>query len=197
MQSVFEQLVDSFLEGRVGIVENFLEPDLAARLRRNLLDLREENRLRDAGVGSNARLVEDKKRRRDKIFWLDRKHENPHENDFLDLVDDYVSFLNRTCYAGIAGYEFHYALYEPGAFYKRHLDQFKDNKRRAYTMITYLNEDWAEDHGGQLCVYHGEKEQHIAPTNGKCVFFKSSELEHEVLVSHQPRLSITGWFKTH
>ena len=31
---------------------------------------------------------------------------------------------------------------------------------------------------------------------GKSVFFKSNELEHEVLVTYLPRMSITGWLKT-
>ena len=38
--------------------------------------------------------------------------------------------------------------------------------------------------------------QTISPQNGKCVFFKSSELPHEVLMTNVPRLSITGWLKT-
>jgi SM-20-related protein len=63
-------------------------------------------------------------------------------------------------------------------------------------MIMYLNEDWQASDGGELCIHHTDSLQHIAPENGKIVFFKSSELEHEVLLSHKPRMSITGWLKT-
>jgi len=56
---------------------------------------------------------------------LDRGHENEYENDFLDQIDDFIKYLNRSCFAGITSYEFHYSLYEIGSFYKRHLDQFK------------------------------------------------------------------------
>ncbi len=189
-------MVNSFLKDSVGLVENFLDEALAQKLRENLLKLRQENRLSDAGIGNNAKLIADKKSRSDKIFWLDRKHNNPAENDFLNVVDQYVEFLNATCFTGITGYEFHYALYESGAFYKRHLDQFKDNKRRAFSMITYLNQNWTEKDGGKLCVYHPDREQLITPTSGKCVFFRSSEMEHEVLVSNHTRMSITGWLKT-
>jgi SM-20-related protein len=31
--------------------------------------------------------------------------------------------------------------------------------------------------------------------SGKSVFFKSSELVHEVLTTNKPRMSITGWLK--
>jgi SM-20-related protein len=110
-------------------------------------------------------------------------------------MDKFVRYLNRTCYTGITGYEFHYALYEQGSFYKRHLDQFKNNTSRAYSIIMYLNADWQEKDGGELVLYHLDHIQTIAPMNGKCVFFKSSELEHEVLITHQPRMSITGWLK--
>ena len=62
-------------------------------------------------------------------------------------------------------------------------------------MIMYLNEDWQLSDGGELCIHHKESLQHISPENGKIVFFKSSEIEHEVLLSHKPRMSITGWLK--
>lgn len=131
------------------------------------------------------------------IYWLDRSHNDQNENDFFDLMDEFVHHLNITCYTGITGYEFHYAMYEKGSFYKKHLDQFRNNESRQYSMIMYLNEDWTEGDGGELCIYpKDEASQNISPVNGKSVFFKSSELEHEVLVTNKTRLSITGWLKT-
>ncbi len=62
-------------------------------------------------------------------------------------------------------------------------------------MISYLNKDWKEEDGGQLLIHPEKGEQTINPTQGKTVFFKSSELEHEVLVSNKQRMSITGWLK--
>ncbi|HTN18129.1 MAG TPA: 2OG-Fe(II) oxygenase [Chitinophagaceae bacterium] len=134
--------------------------------------------------------------RTDVIYWLDRAHNDTVENDFFDLMDAFVLHLNSTCYTGITGYEFHYALYEKGSFYKKHLDQFRNNESRQYSMIMYLNEDWMQGDGGELCIYPAGKQiQNISPENGKSVFFKSSELEHEVLLTNKPRLSITGWLK--
>ena len=63
-------------------------------------------------------------------------------------------------------------------------------------MIMYLNSDWEIQDGGELCLHQNEKQQMISPISGKCVFFKSSEIEHEVLPTHEQRLSITGWLKT-
>jgi SM-20-related protein len=193
---IFNDLVNSFLENRVGLVQNFLNETLAIQLKENLLNLYSEKQFRAAGVGNNAKLIHDKLMRSDEIYWLDRKHNDSSENSFFDLMDRFIYYLNSTCYTGITGYEFHYAMYEKGSFYKRHLDQFRDNNKRAYTMIMYLNDDWKKSDGGELCIYHEKKSQIITPVFGKCVFFKSSELEHEVFLSNKSRMSITGWLKT-
>lgn len=161
-----------------------------------MLALNLSQQLLAAKTGNNATVVQDSLMRGDLIYWLDRKHDDAHENSFFDLMDLFVVYLNETCYTGITGYEFHYALYEKGSFYKRHLDQFYSDKGRAYSMIMYLNTDWQQNDGGELCIHHAQYSQVISPLNDKCVFFKSSELEHEVLLSHEPRLSITGWLKT-
>jgi SM-20-related protein len=195
MHTLFDSIIDSYLEHKVGIVENFLTPFLANHLKDNLHVLYRQNQLLDAGTGNEIEVNHDKKIRSDKIFWLDRIHQNKYENDFFDLMDRFIIYLNQTCYTGITGYEFHYALYEKGSFYKKHVDQFRNNKKRVYSMIMYLNSDWQIDDGGELCIYNEDDCQHISPTQGKSVFFKSDELEHEVLLANKPRMSITGWLK--
>lgn len=195
LQSIFDCLINSFIDDKVGLAENFLNESLASHLKENLIALYSDKQLLSAGIGNNTHVTHDKLIRSDKIYWLDRQHDNAFEMKFFQLMDSFVLYLNSTCYTGITGYEFHYTLYEKGSFYKKHLDQFRNNKSRAYSMIMYLNADWQEKDGGELCVYHTDHLQTISPVNGKCVFFKSSELEHEVLVTHQPRMSITGWLK--
>ena len=196
METAFEGIINSYLETRVGITNDFLNKDLSSSLKQNLLLLLLDNKFKPAGIGNNANFLTNKLIRSDVIFWLDRKHNNIHENTFFDLIDNFVKHLNTSCYTGITEYEFHYAYYEKGSSYKRHIDQFKDNQNRAFSMIMYLNNDWSPSDGGQLCIYHQDDLQIISPTNGKCVFFKSSELEHEVLINKKPRMSIAGWLKT-
>lgn len=195
LQNTFDCLIDSFIEYKVGISESFLTDLLAFDLKQNLLNLYAGEQMRSAGIGNNDLLTHDKRLRSDKIYWLDRSHDDVHENLFFDHIDAFVAHLNRTCFTGITGYEFHYAMYEKGSFYKRHFDQFRNNKSRVFSMIMYLNLDWEIGDGGELCIHHLESSQMISPNNGKCVFFKSDELEHEVLLTQKPRLSITGWLK--
>lgn len=191
----FERLIDSFIEDKVGVTENFLGEALASHLRDNLNALYAEKKLQSAKIGNEDSLTQNLLIRNDKIFWLDPAHDDPHENSFFLLVDNFIAYLNRTCFAGITGYEFHYAMYEKGSFYKRHLDQFKHNGHRVFSMIMYLNEGWEAKDGGELRVFHPDSQQTISPINGKCVFFDSTKIEHEVLATNKPRLSVTGWLK--
>jgi len=196
LQKIFDTLINSFIDNKIGIAENFLSEELSTELKINLNDLYSSHQFRSAGTGDTAHVEHNKLFRSDMIYWLDRKHNNINENNFFDLMDAFILHLNETCYTGISSYEFHYALYETGSFYKKHLDQFQNNDNRKYTIILYLNDEWAKEDGGELCIHHPGKLQHISPENGKIVFFKSNELLHEVLVTTKPRMSITGWLKT-
>lgn len=195
LEKIFNTLIDSFIDNKVGITENFLSEALAANLKSNLFTLYKNKLMNPAGIGNAVLQGHDKLIRSDQIYWLDRKHNDAFENDFFDLMDSFVLHLNNTCYTGITGYEFHYALYEEGSFYKRHIDQFQNNGSRQYSMIMYLNTNWIIADGGELCIHHAGHLQNISPISGKSVFFKSSELEHEVLLTNKARMSITGWLK--
>ena len=196
MQKIFETLIETYLTDKVGISEHFLSEKLSADLKVNLLTLFAKNALLTAGTGNESTILKDTAIRSDKIYWLDKSHDDVHENAFFVLMDDFVRYLNETCYTGITGYEFHYALYETGSFYKRHFDRFRNDDSRLFSMITYLNDDWKEGDGGELSIFDDDGQTHnVSPTNGKSVFFKSDELEHEVLKTQVPRMSITGWLK--
>lgn len=195
MEASFEELISSFIENKIGISKDFLSETLAEKLKNNLLNLYKEQELKSAGIGHFGSFEKNKEIRSDVIYWLDKKNNNPYEMEFFALIEDFITYLNKECFTGIKSYEFHYALYQPGAFYKKHFDQFQDINNRQFSMITYLNLDWVESDGGELKIYDEDKSQIISPTNRKTVFFKSNELEHEVLVTNKLRLSITGWLR--
>jgi SM-20-related protein len=194
MQEQFEEIVESFITNKVGISDLFLTGQLASLLQQHIHRLTEDGQMVNAGVGNNIP-DQDKKIRGDKIHWLDKKNKHTDELGFLDHVEHFIEYLNKTCYTGINAYEFHYALYEEGSFYKRHKDQFRNDSNRKYSLITYLNEDWVDADGGQLWVHQDGETQKILPTNRKAVFFQSNELEHEVTTAMRSRMSVTGWLK--
>ena len=195
MEDQFNDLINGYIENKVGVAEFFIPTSLATQLRNHLLALQKQNELQSAGTGNQKIALQDKSIRGDLIYWLDRAHNNVNENAFLDIIDQFILHLNRNCYTGITGYEFHYAIYPAGSFYVKHKDQFRATAQRQYTMIFYLNEDWLSKDGGQLCIHHLTHMEHIDPLSGRCIFFKSSELEHEVLLAHKARMSITGWLR--
>lgn len=195
MTAKFASLVDSYLLTSIGSVENFLPLTLALALRQELIELSQSGKMKAASIGHGESKQQNELIRTDSIYWLDKSHVAPAEILFLDIMHEFLLYLNHTCYTGLTSSEFHFALYEAGSFYKKHRDQFHQHEQRQYTFICYLNEAWKIGDGGELCVHHQGSTQLIPPTMGRVVFFKSSELMHEVLLTHKPRLSITGWFR--
>jgi len=196
MENSFEDLIATYIENRVGISEHFLSNELAMNLKQNLINLNDKNLLKNAGIGNSEKISYDGAIRSDSIYWLDKKNNNIFENQFFLQIEAFILYLNQSCYAGITGYEFHYSLYEKGDFYLKHLDQFKNNPSRKYSMISYLNSNWQESDGGELLIHQLNNNQKISPTQGKTIFFKSDELVHEVLATQNTRMSITGWLKS-
>ncbi len=192
----YNTIIDSFLLNNIGIDNHFISQKLSIGLQQNLFQLQQNNQLIQAGIGNNALKDAQQKMRSDKIYWLDKKNNNQFETQFLQHIDVFVKYLNSSCYTGINSYEFHYAVYDEGAFYKKHKDQFRNDNQRKFSLIHYLNDDWVDADGGELMLYQDEHTQTITPTAQKAVFFKSDEIAHEVLPTHKKRLSITGWLKT-
>ena len=195
MYNQFDLLIDSYLLNNIGVDDNFLSESLSAGLHDNIIQLQKDNLMVAAGIGNNEIKDANQKMRGDKIYWMDKSHDNIFEQAFLHRIDDFIERLNSTCYTGINGYEFHYAVYEEGSGYKRHKDQFKTDSNRKYSLINYLNNNWQEADGGELLVYQDETVQKIPPHAQTAVFFKSDEMEHEVSKANKSRMSITGWLK--
>ena len=191
----FDLLIDTYLDNKIGIDADFLTEELSAGLQQNILQLQKDDLMTFAGVGNEKVMDTKQQMRGDKIYWMDKSHDNVFEQQFLNHIDEFIDRLNSTCYTGINGYEFHYAVYGQGSGYKRHKDQFKNDSNRKFSLINYLNNNWTEEDGGQLMVYQNGVGQKIQPQSQTAVFFKSDEMEHEVTTANRSRMSITGWLK--
>lgn len=195
MEAKFEELIEGFITGNIGISEAFLSIPLAAALLKNLLQLNKDGLMIKAGIGNATIKENNKKIRSDSTCWLDADTKNDTELEFLEIIARFTEHLNRTCYTGLNACEFHYALYDKGAFYSRHKDRFRNDDNRKFSMISYLNTDWLEQDGGQLIIHSDDTIKSIYPNNQKAIFFQSDILEHEVAIAHRPRMSVTGWLK--
>jgi len=157
-----------------------------------------EGDFKDAGIGAAHQFQVQKEIRKDKIRWIDPNAAGDASRTFVQKLRYLMQFINRTCYLGLKDFEMHYTVYPKGAFYKRHLDQFKVSDHRRLTFLCYLNKDWAVSDGGLLRLYlknHDGQEIpfDISPLAGRFLCFRSDLLEHEVLVCHRERFSLTGW----
>lgn len=193
MEAKHELLVQGFIEKGYYVSTDFFDAHFIEKLRADLKLLIPE--FHRAGIGSWQDHIVEGTIRRDEVLWIDQETSDA-TGEFLRRMEELKDYLNYTCYAGINGSEFHYARYPKGAFYKKHVDSFKSNNDRLFTVVLYLNEtNWQPSDGGHLKMYLPEGEQLIEPQGGKIVFFKSDEIEHEVLPANRERLSVTGWFR--
>jgi SM-20-related protein len=169
-----------------------------AALVNDLRGLQQSGQLRDAGIGKDAEFS--KSVRGDFIHWLEETSASPAQRTYLQRLEQLRLAFNQTFYLGLFEFEGHFACYPPGAFYRKHLDQFQHDRQRALTCILYLNAAWQAADGGQLRLYLDDNDasiyRDIQPEGGTLVAFLSSRFWHEVLPARRERLSITGWFRT-
>ncbi|HEY3429530.1 MAG TPA: 2OG-Fe(II) oxygenase [Cyclobacteriaceae bacterium] len=193
MNAVFDAVADGLAEHGYAVVNQFLsQTEVDA-----ILQLEEFQKgissFKKAGIGNSKSLQIQEGIRGDYIQWLDKKNSPPSILIYLNRLDNMIQFLNQALFLSLKDYEVHMTAYPVGSFYKRHLDQFKQNDHRKLSVICYLNNDWKEEHGGQLRMYLPDHSLDVLPTAGRLVIFRSDQIEHEVLPATRQRLSITGW----
>lgn len=116
---------------------------------------------------------------------------------YSDFISALTIALNRILFLGIRHHDFHFSFYPLGAFYVTHLDRPRGGSDRKITFIHYLNPRWKSGDGGELRLYLNEEKSRyldVEPVWGRCLFFVSDRLYHEVLpVLGGVRRSLSGW----
>ncbi|GAB2659395.1 2OG-Fe(II) oxygenase [Vibrio panuliri] len=185
------QLIDALSTQGYYIWDDFLSAEEVAQLR----DCIPEN-WKKARIGRNDETQREESIRSDKIQWLKPDMGQPVEL-FLEKMEQIRLEANRHFYLGLFEYEAHFAKYERGDFYQKHLDCFQGNENRRLTTVFYMNEEWSAQDAGELVVYDLD-DNHIAtipPKGGRLFVFLSERFPHEVLPTNAERFSIAGWFR--
>lgn len=173
--------------------KNFISNDDALAIRKEIEHLEAQDKFKQAGIGKESSMHVNQNQRTDFIHWIDQGNALPAASALLSALNEVISQLNRNFYLGIRDFECHYTHYPPGSFYKRHVDRHRSGSARIVSFVFYLNTDWKESDGGQLCIYADDKtEATILPQMGTLAIFLS-EKEHEVRITQRDRMSITGW----
>lgn len=196
MISKIEKILNDLEQQGLSVHENFFSSVLTDDLKETLSSLRKQDLLKQAGIGRKNDFHIEKSIRSDVISWFDENTLSPSQSEFLRMTEQLQSAINERFFLGLFEFEVHFALYAPNAFYKRHLDQHKNQDTRVVTLISYLNEDWEDNDGGELKIYLKNKSSVLVkPKAGTLVCFMSAEFEHEVLPAKRERASLTGWFR--
>jgi SM-20-related protein len=188
-----ENLISALVDSGWYHCQAFIDPLLCQKLVSEL----NSRALRMAKIGKGSNEQNNIEIRNDSLFWFSETSPCLAQNEYLEEMNKLMGIINQELYLGLKQFEGHFARYDQGGFYKKHLDQFKGNNERLISVIAYLN---TPPEGGQLRIYSRNNpeiiEIDISPKAGSLVCFLSNQIYHEVLPTTSERLSIAGWLRT-
>lgn len=194
--NISNQIDESIYHHGFYISDAFLDAAHYQELNNILKQAYLNGRFKLAKVGSSLNASQDLTIRNDQICWLDEEMPNVAIQTYFNKMHAIQTELNQSLFLGLNSIEAHFAVYQPGRFYKKHVDQFKGNLDRRISCVYYLNDDWQPEHGGELTLY--DKNDNclirVEPKGNRFICF-NSDLPHEVSVAHHIRYSIAGWLK--
>lgn len=198
-QALAQQVANSLADKGWCITDDFLPPLHISQLRHEAKQQWLAGQFRRAGVGRGEDLEVRDEVRTDRVAWLDPNDLSAAQRLYWGRLEQLRLALNRSLFLGLYELEAHLAVYPPGSYYRKHLDQFRGIGERTLSCILYLNDAWQAQDGGTLRLYtdrnHPEASELIFPEGGRLVTFFSARFLHEVEPAQRERFSLTGWFK--
>ena len=184
-----DRIMPDFYQHGLAILPQALPAELCRAL---LTEVQQHTTLSAAGVGRAGQLQQNSEIRRDHTAWLDGSTQA--QQDYLALMLQLQQQMNRQYFFGLTHHECHFARYQNGDYYQKHVDAFSGRSNRVLTTVSYLNSVSA---GGELALYNEQQQliDKFLPTAGSLVLFESERFPHEVLPAIDSRYSIAGWFR--
>lgn len=192
-------IVDDLADRGFAIRHGLFEADYLRALAAEAREAWSSGEFRRAGVGRAVDVRTEV--RTDHVLWLDPASPTDLQRRYLEFISELRHDLARELFLPLHEFEAHFAVYPPGAFYTRHLDQFQQQPHRLVSCLLYLNEDWQPHDGGELCIFEppdedgDEREILVLPEFGTFVAFLSDRIEHEVRPTRRERFSLSGWLR--
>ncbi len=190
-------LADELYSQGFHIIDDFLDESIFHSLRELAETSFNKDKFQDARIGSGSRSSHHSEIRNDKILWLDEQNAEEPLSQYFCKINSLRQILNQSLFLGLADFETHFARYQPGSFYKKHVDQFAHSKDRRISCVYYLNNLWQKSFGGELNLYDCQNNllASVLPQANRFICF-SSDLPHEVSITQEIRYSLAGWMKT-
>lgn len=196
MELIFENIANELLNHSISISDNIFSESLISALKLEAELNYEKGEFKAAKIGKGLEKQRISEVRGDEVKWLEKSEATDCQLEYWDFVDGLRNYLSGFFRIHLERTELHLAYYPQGAFYTKHLDQFREHSNRVFSIILYLNTDWKNDDGGQLRIHNQDQSYYdIQPIGNRLVVFRSDAIEHEVLVSAAPRISLTGWIR--
>lgn len=194
-----EKFVNEYAQNGWACTDQIFQPEFLRALASEGLALQSAGHFTKACIGHQSSKTQNTSIRGDYTYWLSETVSSETLKTFLQFLQDFKTLLNREFFLGLRVAEAHLAMYPPEANYDKHYDNHRGTSARKITFVLYLNEQWQASHGGQLTLFHPESAdevlQTVEPTLGKFIIFDSALFPHQVEKSHEPRWSLTGWFR--
>jgi len=191
-------LCQQITKGAWAFSDDLISNDLCTKLKNEIDVLYQNHSLVKAKIGGLDNKVTDHKVRGDYIYWLEEHDKTVDQIKVSEEISAIGAGIRQNLFMRFERLESHFALYPAGSQYAKHLDKTKSQNTRYMTFILFLNDQWESGHGGELRIYKESDskivEFNIEPKMGRLVLFLSNHIYHEVLLTHQPRYSLTGWF---
>lgn len=197
----FDAIIDDLAHTGFSVIPGFFSCAWASALMKENLAIWEEGDFKKAAVGRGKRKQRRAEIRTDSIHWLTPSTLTPLQEIYWHRLHALREELNRSLFLGLFELEAHLARFSAGGYYKPHLDQHRKTSSRILSAITYLDDDWVEEDGGNLRLYTDRFEGvdgpflDVSPEPGKLVLFLAADFWHEVRIARRPRHTITGWFR--
>lgn len=192
-QVLFDRLADDLEARSYSVIPGALDAQLCASLSAHLDSLGDTD-FQPAGVGRGMDSGPNRFVRSNRIHWLESVDSRTRE--WIAWTENLQAYLNRRLFLGLASFESHFTRYDKGDYYKRHMDTFLGQRNRVVSLVTYLNDGWQPDQGGELVLYPKDSEAiRVTPETGTLVLFLSEVLPHEVLPASRIRFGVAGWFR--
>lgn len=192
---LFPQIATQISEHGYCVLERAVPQQVLASLL-TMLNNHKHTSFYQAGIGRTQNFAKNSEIRKDKICWITEQTQGA--DHWLDWSSSLMEYLNRTLFLGLFSFESHFAHYQQGDFYKKHLDAFKGKSNRKLSLVCYLNNNWQKSDAGELLIYSKMTDQvivEVPPKLGSLVVFLSEDFPHEVLPASIDRYSVAGWFR--
>lgn len=193
-EAVLDVIADALVDKGYILLSDII-PDNVSLALIEKMQAKQNIEFKSAAIGRGSDQQVNTQIRSDKISWLDKQ--DVIDNQYLSIMEQLKNGLNRRLFMGLFDYESHYAVYQPGAYYQKHLDALKGSQNRILTTVFFLNPNWQAENGGQLVIYDEDDSviTTVQPELGTLAIFLSERFPHEVLPTLVPRNSIAGWFR--